>query len=93
MLSPMIGYAFITHAKLGWRVCYWWMFAFEAFTAIALFLFYKPPSFETKHRDDGKTRRQLVAALDYIGVLLFLAACILLLLGLNWVFLSSFLWI
>ncbi|OJJ54342.1 hypothetical protein ASPSYDRAFT_94096 [Aspergillus sydowii CBS 593.65] len=84
MLSPMIGYAFITHAKLGWRVCYWWMFAFEAFTAIALFLFYKPPSFETKHRDDGKTRRQLVAALDYIGVLLFLAACILLLLGLNW---------
>lgn len=66
------------------------MFAFEAFTAIALFLFYKPPSFETKHRDDGKTKRQLVAALDYVGVLLFLAACILLLLGLNWVCFLSF---
>ncbi|KAI9371743.1 fungal trichothecene efflux pump [Aspergillus egyptiacus] len=84
MLSPMIGYSFITHATLGWRVCYWWMFAFEAFTAILLFIFYKPPSFKTKHQEDGKTKRQLVAALDYVGLLLFLAACILVLLGLNW---------
>lgn len=85
MLSPMIGYAFISHAKLRWRVCYWWMFTFEAVTAIFLFFFYKPPSFKTKHRDDGKTKRQLVAALDYVGLFLFLAGCILLLLGLNWV--------
>ncbi|KAL4812519.1 fungal trichothecene efflux pump [Aspergillus spinulosporus] len=84
MLSPMIGYAFISHAKLRWRVCYWWMFTFEAVTAICLFFFYKPPSFRTKHREDGKTKRQLVAALDYIGLFLFLAGCILLLLGLNW---------
>ncbi|KAL3430347.1 fungal trichothecene efflux pump [Aspergillus tetrazonus] len=84
MLSPMIGYAFISHAKLRWRVCYWWMFTFEAVTAIFLFFFYKPPSFKTKHREDGKTKRQLVAALDYVGLFLFLAGCILLLLGLNW---------
>ncbi|KAL4919159.1 fungal trichothecene efflux pump [Aspergillus aurantiobrunneus] len=84
MLSPMIGYAFITYAELGWRVCYWWMFAFESLTAIALFIFYRPPSFRTKHHDDGKTKRQLLAALDYVGLLLFLAGCILLLLGLNW---------
>ncbi|KAL4999917.1 hypothetical protein BDV10DRAFT_183788 [Aspergillus recurvatus] len=36
------------------------------------------------HREDGKTKRQLVAALDYVGLFLFLAGCILLLLGLNW---------
>ncbi|KAL2794843.1 fungal trichothecene efflux pump [Aspergillus keveii] len=84
MLSPMIGYAFISHTKLGWRVCYWWMFAFESLTAIALFIFYRPPSFKTKHREDQKTKRQLLAALDYVGLLLFLAGCILLLLGLNW---------
>ncbi|KAL4868291.1 hypothetical protein BDV12DRAFT_185977 [Aspergillus spectabilis] len=84
MLSPMIGYAFISHTKLGWRVCYWWMFAFESATAIALFIFYRPPSFTTKHREDGKTKAQLLAALDYVGLLLFLAGCILLLLGLNW---------
>ncbi|KAL4985906.1 fungal trichothecene efflux pump [Aspergillus falconensis] len=84
MLSPMIGYAFISHAKLRWRVCYWWMFTFEAVTAIFLFFFYKPPSFKTKHREDGKTKRQLVAALDYVGLFLFLTGCILLLLGLNW---------
>ncbi|KAL4738812.1 fungal trichothecene efflux pump [Aspergillus similis] len=84
MLSPMIGYAFISHAKLRWRVCYWWMFTFEAVTAFCLFFFYRPPSFRTKHREDGMTKRQLVAALDYIGLFLFLAGCILLLLGLNW---------
>jgi hypothetical protein len=81
----MIGYAFISHTNLGWRVCYWWMFAFESVTAIALFIFYRPPSFTTKHGDDGKTKAQLLAALDYVGLLLFLAGCILLLLGLNWV--------
>ncbi|KAL2851402.1 fungal trichothecene efflux pump [Aspergillus pseudodeflectus] len=84
MLSPMIGYTFISHTKLGWRACYWWMFAFETLTAIALFIFYRPPSFKTKHREDQKTKRQLLAALDYVGLLLFLAGCILLLLGLNW---------
>ncbi|RDW65636.1 uncharacterized protein DSM5745_09375 [Aspergillus mulundensis] len=84
MLSPMIGYAFISHAKLRWRVCYWWMFAFEAVTAVFLFVFYRPPSFTTKHRGDGKTRRQLLASLDYVGLFLFLAGCVLLLLGLNW---------
>ncbi|KAL4937888.1 hypothetical protein BDV06DRAFT_226516 [Aspergillus oleicola] len=84
MLSPMIGYSFINYAALGWRVCYWWMFAFEALTAIMLFTFYRPPSFETMHLTDGKTKKQLLAALDYVGLLLFLAACILLLLGLNW---------
>lgn len=85
MLSPMIGYAFIDHARLGWRVCYWWMFAFEGFTAIALFVFYRPPSFKTKHHEDGKTKGQLLAALDYVGLFLFLSGCVLLLLGLNWV--------
>ncbi|KAL3469643.1 fungal trichothecene efflux pump [Aspergillus californicus] len=84
MLSPMIGYAFISHTKLGWRVCYWWMFAFETVTALTLFFFYHPPSFQTKHRVDGKTKGQLLAALDYVGLLLFLAGCVLLLLGLNW---------
>ncbi|KAL4926336.1 fungal trichothecene efflux pump [Aspergillus undulatus] len=84
MLSPMIGYAFINYAALEWRVCYWWMFAFESLTAILLFIFYRPPTFETMHIVDGKTKRQLLAALDYVGLLLFLAACVLLLLGLNW---------
>lgn len=88
MLSPILAYVFITYAKEGWRVCYWWAFAFESLAVIALFFFYKPPSFETKHRVDRKTKRQLLGELDYLGLLLFAAGCILLLLGVNWVRIS-----
>ena len=88
--SPLIGYAFITYTKIGWRACYWWCFAWEVVTAILLFFFYNPPSFDTKHEDDGKTRLQLLKELDYFGLLLFIASCLLLLLALNWV---SILWL
>ncbi|KAF2188562.1 MFS general substrate transporter [Zopfia rhizophila CBS 207.26] len=82
--GPLVGYAFITYTSIGWRACYWFCFAFETSTAIMLWLFYKPPSFETKHEDDGKSKWQLVKEMDHVGLLLFVAGCFLLLLGLNW---------
>ncbi|KAH7162096.1 fungal trichothecene efflux pump [Dactylonectria estremocensis] len=82
--SPLIGYVFIAHTKIGWRACYWWCFAWEVVTALMLFFFYHPPTFETKHRGDGKTKWQLVKEIDYIGLILFTAGCLLLLLALNW---------
>ncbi|KAF2475799.1 MFS general substrate transporter [Lindgomyces ingoldianus] len=82
--GPLIGYAFITYTSIGWRACYWFCFAFESATAIMLWLFYMPPSFETKHEDDYKTKWQLVKELDHMGLWLFTAGCLLLLLGLNW---------
>ncbi|KAF2637624.1 MFS general substrate transporter [Massarina eburnea CBS 473.64] len=82
--GPLIGYAFVAYTKIGWRACYWFCFAWECATAIMLWVFYRPPSFETKHEDDGKSRWQLVKELDYVGLGLFTAGCLLLLLGLNW---------
>ncbi|KAF2733303.1 MFS general substrate transporter [Polyplosphaeria fusca] len=82
--GPLIAYAFITYTEIGWRACYWFCFAFECATAVMLWVFYRPPSFETKHEDDHKTKWQLVKELDHLGLWLFTAGCLLLLLGLNW---------
>ncbi|KAF2019486.1 MFS general substrate transporter [Aaosphaeria arxii CBS 175.79] len=82
--GPLISYAFIKYSPIGWRACYWFCFAWEAATAIMLFFFYNPPTFETKHVDDQKTKWQLIKEMDHFGLWLFTGGCLLLLLGLNW---------
>ncbi|PGH17415.1 hypothetical protein AJ80_04785 [Polytolypa hystricis UAMH7299] len=83
-IAPLLSYVFIAYSKIGWRACYWWCFAWEVVTAIMLFFFYHPPTFETIHQDDRKTKWQLIKEIDYVGLVLFTAGCLLLLLGLNW---------
>jgi hypothetical protein len=85
MFSPLMSVAYITYSPLGWRACYWQMFAVEGFGVIALYLWYKPPSFETKHKDDGKSKLELLRELDWVGLFLFTAGCVLILMALNWV--------
>jgi hypothetical protein len=72
------------YRKAGWRSCCWWCFAWELVTAVMLFLFYHSPTFETKHEEDRKSKMQLVREIDYVGLLLFTAGCLLILLALNW---------
>lgn len=83
-VSPIISYAFIAYQpSVGWRAAYWYMFSWHVAAFIMLFFFYKPPDFRMKHRRDGKTKRQLLAELDYVGVFLFTAGGTLFLLGVN----------
>lgn len=90
--GPLIGYAFVKYSGVGWRACYWYCFAWEVATAAMLWVFYRPPSFGTKHEDDGKGKWELVKEMDHVGLWLFTAACLLLLLGLNWVSWRSLTW-
>ncbi|KAF7564013.1 hypothetical protein G7046_g157 [Stylonectria norvegica] len=83
-MSPLLGYVFIAYTKPGWRACYWWCFAWEVVTLIMLFFFYHPPTFETKHQEDHKSKWQLIKEIDYVGLILFTGGCLLLLLALNW---------
>ncbi|KAF2159259.1 hypothetical protein M409DRAFT_71149 [Zasmidium cellare ATCC 36951] len=83
-LSPMIAYAMLATTSLGWRAVYWFLFSFEACGLLLVIFFYKPPTFHTKHRADGKTRMQLLKEMDFVGVVLFAAGCICFLLGINW---------
>jgi hypothetical protein len=64
---------------------YWWAFSFEALTVVMLWFFYHPPSFDTKHSEDHKTKWELIKELDYVGLFLFTGSCLILLIALNWV--------
>ncbi|CAG8979206.1 hypothetical protein HYALB_00011686 [Hymenoscyphus albidus] len=83
MFSALISYAFIAYLELGWRTCYYWCFAFEFASLVFLFLFYKPPTFETKHQEDHKTKLELLKELDFLGLITFTAGCTLLLVGIT----------
>ncbi|KAF3025854.1 hypothetical protein E8E14_014780 [Neopestalotiopsis sp. 37M] len=82
--SPVISYAFIAYQEIGWRGAYWYMFSWHLFGFLMLVLFYHPPNFDNKHGREGKTRLQLLMELDYVGLLLFVVANVLFLLGVNW---------
>lgn len=82
-MTPVISYAFIAYQSISWRGAYWLMFSWHSAMAIVLFFFYYPPDFYQKHRTDGKTKRQLLKEMDYIGILLFTAAGTLFLVGVN----------
>jgi MFS family permease len=83
-LGPLVAYAFIEHQAIGWRGAYWYMCAFHGFFLIVLICTYFPPTFNTKHKQDGKTKWQLVKEIDYVGLLLFAAGCLLFLIGVNY---------
>ena len=82
IFAPLITYAFIAHTG-SWRGAYWFMCGFHAFGLICVYLFYKPPTFATKHKEDGVSKWKLVAEMDYVGLLLFIAGCVLFLFGLS----------
>lgn len=82
--SPLIAYAFVAYSPLKWRTAYYWCFTFEAVALIMLVSFYFPPTFKTKHREDHKTKIELLKELDYVGLTLFTGACAILLMGINW---------
>ncbi|OAA59713.1 Fungal trichothecene efflux pump [Niveomyces insectorum RCEF 264] len=82
--SPVVAFAIVdNHPGVGWRGAYWYLFSFHVFAFIMLVAFYRPPDFAMKHRADGKTRLQMLAELDYVGLFLFLAGGVLFLLGIN----------
>ncbi|KAG9231277.1 fungal trichothecene efflux pump [Amylocarpus encephaloides] len=81
--TPLISYAFIAHSAITWRAAYWYMTALHIFFLVILFFFYNPPDFGMKHRHDGKTKLQLLAELDYVGVFLFATSSTLFLVGIN----------
>lgn len=84
MFSPLIAYVFIGNTPLKWRTAYYWCFAFEFFALIMLSVFYHPPKFSTKHREDHKTKMQLLKELDYVGLITFSGACAILLMAITW---------
>jgi MFS family permease len=82
--GPLIAWSFIGTTSVGWRGAYYFMTGFHAAALVLLFFAYHPPTFQTKHRIDGKTKLQLVKEMDFVGLFLFAGGCILFLLGINY---------
>jgi len=53
--GPLVTYSFIAKTSIGWRGAYWYMCAFHGFFGIVLIFTYYPPSFSTKHKQDGRS--------------------------------------
>jgi hypothetical protein len=70
---------------MKWRSVYWFCFAIEIYAFIMVFLFYKPPSYSTKHGQEGKSKLKLFSELDFVGFSLFAVGMALFLTGINWV--------
>lgn len=82
VFGPVIARSLIENTAAGWR----WSFYIGIilnFLALVLYYFlYHPPSFEQLHV--GKTRMQQTKELDFVGIFLFIAGCVLFLIGLSW---------
>ncbi|KAJ2906561.1 trichothecene efflux pump [Zalerion maritima] len=83
VFGPIVARTFIETTANKWRWSYF-LGDIINFIAIVLYYFlYHPPTYDQLHLH-GKTRRQAVKELDWIGMFLFIAGCVLFLVGLSW---------
>ena len=59
------------------------MCGFHALAGAFLFCFYRPPTFESKHKRDAVSKWRLVSEMDFVGLFLLTAGCSLFLVGLS----------
>ncbi|KAK7421279.1 hypothetical protein QQZ08_009995 [Neonectria magnoliae] len=82
VFGPIIARSLIENTAQGWRWSYYIGIILSVIT-LALYQFlYHPPTFAQLHV--GKTRMQQTKELDWVGIFLFLAGCVLFLIGLSW---------
>ncbi|KAF2668524.1 siderophore iron transporter [Microthyrium microscopicum] len=83
--GPAMATSFITkYPSVGWRAIYWLLLAGNVVALICWILFYFPPSFHKKHRNDIDSKMYWVKNFDYIGLALFTCGFVAFLLGLSW---------
>lgn len=82
VFGPVIARSFINNTEPGWRVSYYMGIGLNVITLVLYQFLYHPPTFKQLHV--GKTRLQQAAELDWIGIFLWIAGCVLFLIGLSW---------
>ncbi|KAM0202274.1 hypothetical protein ACHAPI_001461 [Fusarium lateritium] len=82
VFGPIIARTMIENIHEGWRCSYYIGIVLNAVTLVLYQLLYHPPTFAQLHI--GKNGMQQTKKLDWIGMLLFTAGCVLFLIGLSW---------
>lgn len=81
-LGPKIGFTFQTQYAVHWRGCYYLLIACNTIAMACYYFFYHPPTFKMLHRRNAIG--ELLRTCDWIGLVLYTAGVIVLLMGLNW---------
>jgi len=69
-LAPVISNSFLIHyPSVGWRGNYYLLIALNAVAWICWVLFYHPPTFHMKHRNDSVWK--FIKNFDYVGTILY----------------------
>ncbi|CAG9993119.1 unnamed protein product [Clonostachys byssicola] len=85
-LAPSIDYGFMqSYPNVGWRGLYWQILALNGAALICWVLFYFPPSFEKKHRnEENSSVLYWLKNFDWVGFFLLASGFCVFLLGLSW---------
>jgi hypothetical protein len=82
LIFYIIARTFVTHTSASWRWCYYVLIMLSGISLILQFFCYFPPTF--KQLNQGRTKMQMIKALDYGGIVLFSASLACVLLGISW---------
>ncbi|KAL3444200.1 fungal trichothecene efflux pump [Aspergillus insuetus] len=83
VFGPVIARLLIQNTEQGWRWSYY-IGLILAVIATALYHFlYHPPKYAQLHVG-GQTKWEMFKELDFVGIFLFVAGCVLFLIGLSW---------
>ncbi|KAL3486870.1 fungal trichothecene efflux pump [Aspergillus germanicus] len=83
VFGPVIARLLIQNTEQGWRWSYY-IGLILAVIATGLYHFlYHPPKYAQLHVG-GQTKWQMFKELDFVGIFLFVAGCVLFLIGLSW---------
>ncbi|KAF2836149.1 fungal trichothecene efflux pump [Patellaria atrata CBS 101060] len=83
VFGPIIARSFIDNTKQGWRWSYYLGIIFAGITLVLYQFLYHPPTYDQLHVH-GKSKWQQFKELDFVGMFLFVAGCVLFLIGLSW---------
>ncbi|KAL4963399.1 trichothecene efflux pump [Aspergillus stella-maris] len=83
VFGPVIARLLIQNTSQGWRWSYWIGLILAVIATVLYHFLYHPPKYAQLHVD-GKNKWQMFKELDFVGIFLFVAGCVLFLIGLSW---------
>ncbi|KAG8161826.1 hypothetical protein KVR01_008813 [Diaporthe batatas] len=83
VFGPVIARSFFNNTVSRWRWNYYMGDILGFISLVLYWFFYHPPSYDQLHVH-GKTRWQMTRDLDFVGIFLYVAGCVLFLVGLSW---------
>lgn len=83
VFGPVIARLLIQNTSQGWRWSYYIGLILAVIATVLYHFLYHPPRYAQLHVE-GKTKWEMFKELDFIGIFLFIAGCVLFLIGLSW---------